>query len=84
MIAGWLTPPLLPAVAGMVLLAYVPRRWRLLQLLAVLGWTTVWLDNQLTASWPDGVGLAVVTGSLARIAHAAAKELSTRSGESRP
>jgi hypothetical protein len=61
----------------MVLLAYARG---LLQLLAVLGWTVVWLDNQLTASWPDDVGLTVVAGSVAGIAHAASKELPARSG----
>jgi hypothetical protein len=73
-IGDWLTPPLLPAVVGMVLLALVPRRWRVLQLLAVLGWAAVWVDNQLNVAWLDGIGLAAAACGLVGIACAASRK----------
>ena len=53
----------------MICLAAIPRRLWYIQLPAVLGWTLVWLDNELSAALSDYLGLGVFLlsiGSLLR------------------
>jgi hypothetical protein len=40
-------------------LAFTPRRYRHLQLMAVAGWALVWFDGELTKHWTDSLGLAI-------------------------
>jgi hypothetical protein len=47
--SSWLAPPPLPAVLAMVLLAFAPRRRRLLIPVGV----TVWIDSRLSAGRPE-------------------------------
>jgi hypothetical protein len=65
MTGTWLAPPLLTAFVVMVLFALIPRRFRYLQLSAVLGWAAVWSDTRLTAAWLDFAGSALVLSALA-------------------
>ncbi len=59
--SSWLAPPLLPAVLVMVLLAFIPRRRRLLIPVGAIAWAAVWIDNRLTADPLDLLGV-LVTG----------------------
>jgi len=58
------SPALLFAVLFMVALAFIPRRYRYLQLAAVLGWVLIWFDGKFTGQWTDALGLAVTALSL--------------------
>jgi hypothetical protein len=46
----------------MVTLVTIPQRY--LRLAAVLGWAALWVDDKLSAHWPDWLGAGVVIVSL--------------------
>jgi hypothetical protein len=57
-------PALILAVLIMVSLAFIPRRYRLQQVLAVLGWAAIWVDNEITGHWLEWVGGTVMVAAL--------------------